>query len=183
MPNVNALIASGGTNVASPVQRYQQARQQQQAQQMNALSMQSTQQQMGIRQQQAEQAKQAQATKQLAALGQYLDTVPVEKRAEAFEAAKPRMQEFGLPPVPEGVTYEQIAPNIERAKLQVFGAPAGKRRNALYRGEIVPAIENEQGQFVSPSTGERMPGATIAPTRQTTGEPGAYGGYRKDTAG
>ncbi len=172
MANLNTLIAQGGTNVASPYQRYQQAQQNQQAKQMNALSMQSTQQQMGIRGQKAEQAKQAQKIKSFAALGQYLNTQ--DDPSAAFESIRHNLGEYGLPPVPENVTFEQIAPTIEQARLQVHGQPAGKRRNALYRGEIVPAIENEQGQFVSPSTGERMPGATIAPSRQTTGEPGAY---------
>lgn len=52
----------------------------------------------------------------------------------------------------------------------------GTRRNALLNGEIVPAIEDERGYLFSPTDGSRMPTATLAPTRQETGEAGAFSG-------
>lgn len=117
---LNALIAAGGRNQPSPMQRYQQTRKDMNVERRNALLDSQIRQQMGVTAQKQNILQQEQQTKKLAVLGQYLDTVPEEQRAAAFEAAD--FGEFGLPPMPEGVTYEQVAPGIEQAKIQVFGA-------------------------------------------------------------
>ena len=119
MNGLNALISQGGTGVPSPIQRYQQAKQQQQSQQMNALSMQSTQQQMGIRGKAEGRAQQDQKLKFLAPLskavleakdkptaykqalkyaGQYMDTsqMPQEYSPEVDAGLVSMMKAGGL---------------------------------------------------------------------------------------
>lgn len=50
----------------------------------------------------------------------------------------------------------------------------GRRVNAQILGDggIIPAIETPEGFLVDPQTGQRMPGAILAPSRQETGGPG-----------
>lgn len=82
----------------------------------------------------------------------------------------------------EAMGYEgQFKMALERMKQK--GAK-GKRVNAqLPGGKIVPAIQTEQGFLESPRTGERLPDALIAPSRQQTGGPGDFGVEKKTKAG
>jgi len=122
--SLHNLIAQGGRNIASPVERYLQQKKENQAGQMNRLSMLSTRQSMDINAQKQQILKQEQTTKSMASVAQYMDRYknePVEVQNEAFNQLSPKFEQMGLPPLPEGSDYQKVKGVLENAKLQVFG--------------------------------------------------------------
>jgi hypothetical protein len=160
MADINQLIAMGGRNVASPAERYMQTRKEMGAERRGALAEQQAIQSMDINRQKQQMLQQEQATKNMASLAQYLDTIPEgEQREAAFQAAVPKFQSQGLPPAPQGATYESVKPKLEQAKLQVFGAPAEK----WVQGVSPTGAPMQQ----STTTGKQISGITHKKSGQT----------------
>ena len=100
---LNRLIAQGGTQIASPVQRYMQTRSQMNQEQQNRLAQQATQQSMQIKQQQMR----LQQEKQQAAM-----------RQEWSTRMAPLMREVSKKPEPERQDYwETLIPGVKRMAI------------------------------------------------------------------
>lgn len=173
---ITDYISQGGRQPVSPLQRYYLGVKQKQNRESTRINQESAKQAMKINDVKLGIAEKEQATKSLAGLAQYLDTLPEEQRPQAFEAAKPKFESQGLPPLPPEVGYDQVKGRLERAKLEVFGESEGKRRNALLNGKVIPAIENKKGELLSTETGEHLKGATLAPSRQETAQVESFSG-------
>jgi hypothetical protein len=175
MADINQLIAMGGRNVASPAERYMQTRKDMNAERRGAISEQQAIQGMDINRQKQQMLQQEQATKNMASLAQYLDTIPEgEQREAAFQAAVPKFQSQGLPPAPQGATYESVKPKLEQAKLQVHGAPKGEAVNVMHQGKLINAIETASGNYIDEQTRQPLYGATKAPSKQVVGTPSEF---------
>ena len=184
MTALNSLISQGGTNIASPIQRYMETKKDMQKQQMNSLAMQQTQQSMGINKDANTRAQQMQDIKIIAPFAKAVLELPVEQRQAAYQQALPQIQEMGVnvskaPPE----WNEEFGTAIMNAGGLTLDIDKGKQINALVNGKVVGASVNEMGQIVDTVTRKVIPGAIKAPNQQETGEPGSMsGGMIKDTA-
>lgn len=100
----------------------------------------------------------------------------LEGKAQASDPRTPEGQAWGAilerhtqDPEGAGVLFRQTTRQAEFDKL-VPGKAKGTRRNVQIPGEpIRPGIETPEGFIEDPATGERIPEAIIAPSRQATG--------------
>jgi len=172
--SLHNLIAQGGRNIASPVERYLQQKKENQAEQMNRLSMLSTRQSMDINAQKQQMLQQEQSNKGMAAAADYLDTIqdPEEKKSALQQLIPQFQQKFGIPNPPPNMQPEQIYTQLKQKQMLVNGTPEGKPVNVMYQGRLQNAIVNSQGNYVDEKTRKPLYGAVKAPTRQERGDIG-----------
>ena len=172
---ITDLIAQGGTNVPSPVDRYIQGRDfvgqlraRQQESQLRQQQIGLQQQKAQIQQQQEMRARGEEYAKTIAPILKQISDLPEDQRQPAYQQVLPQFkqeaQKFGLP-------VENISPawDEQKAKMVVdryFEPEKGKFVNAELNGKIVPAVETEEGELVDPQTREPLVGAIKAPNRQ-----------------
>lgn len=183
MTALNALIATGGTNVASPFQKYQQIRKDLNQERLNSLSEARTKQQMqatgqGMQHAQSEQerAQQAHNLKIMAPLAKSVLTSP--NKPFAYKQAVVALQENGIDTAQYPPEYTPEMDTTLEAVMNAggLGYDPGKPVNVLYKGEVMNAIANEQGNYIDEETGETLYGAIKAPTQTEAGAPGEFAG-------
>ncbi len=190
---VNSIIAAGGRNYASPMDKYTQTRRDMNQERKNAMMESQVQQNMGIQRQEQQRvgeqdnrAKTVELLKsQIPLMRESLQGNNPQEQQAIWDKGKPgRMQQaamLGLDYMPE---FDQFNPQMsEQIVRSHTPAAKGKPVNVMYKGKLQNAIADPSGNYVDEVTRKPLYGATKAPTRKEEGAPGSFGGgYRKDTA-
>lgn len=174
---LNQLIAQGGRNIPSPVQRYMETRKQMNQEQQNRLAQQSTMQTMRMQQEKM----QMQQQRQKAELGQLyaksvtptmeaINKLPEYERQNAWEQAQPEVEkmqyQYGIAPSSGAGTWNQQGADV---LISQHGTkPKGAPVNVIYKGKLTNAIVNEAGNYIDEQTRQPLYGAVKAPGRQET---------------
>ena len=179
------LIAQGGTQNPSPLDKYMKTRQ--------FLGQElARKQQIDLNKQRLELAQQKEAVKRsedyakaISPILKRVNDLPPEQRQAGYQQVLPNLQQFagqyGLPAQRISNTWDQT--QAEALINRFYEGPKGDFINAEYQGKIVPAIETEEGVLVDPQSKEPLVGAIKAASRQVTGVPGELGTKTRAQAG
>lgn len=170
MASIYDRIASGGTGVASPIQKYMNVRQMAGQERGRALTEQVGQMQLEQGRQKMLTDKQDRDIKTAATVMQGVTEQDYQQRRQLLQT------KYGIPS-PESYDPQRLA---GLAKLAGISPPKGSQINVLIKGRekegIVPnATVNAQGQIVDSVTRQVIPGAYKAPSQTETSDVGAGG--------
>jgi hypothetical protein len=185
---INQLIALGGTQNKSPIQRFIETKQMVDEQQQNRLAMQMKQQEFA----QNQQANNQNSLLRQQQMAQSQQEFEIKKAESLFKAVAPVMGD-----IIEGKTsYEEVKPWIAE-QSRVYGIPFDP--NAPFNPQIATAIYNKYGEkpkqaatwvnyngsdmnavekdgkYYDEVTGKQLIGAKPTVTRQATGSPEDWG--------
>ena len=179
------LIAQGGTQNASPVDKYMQTRQFIGQEQARKQQMAIQQQRIQLAQQQDMMKRSEEYAKAISPILKQVSDLPEDQRQAGYQQVLPNIQQaagqYGLP-------TNKISPQWDQTKADAlinrfYEGPKGSFVNAELNGRIVPAVEREDGVLVDPQTKEPLVGAIKAASRQVQGQPGELGTKTKAQEG
>lgn len=175
---LNRLIAMGGTQNRSPVQRYMETRAQVGQERQNKLAMESTRQNMAMQQQKNQRAQQQQQivmdeafSKDAYDLMKGVDTTQGPNKDNEFKKIIPELnklqQRYNKPITGAETLWNQQGFDTLESK---FGDLTGEPANVIYKGELINAIKGPTGNYLNEKTREPLYGAIKAPGRQETAQ-------------
>lgn len=175
---LNRLIAMGGTQNKSPVQRYMETRAQVGQERQNKLAMESTRQNMAMQQQQNQRAQQQQQivmdkaySKDVYDLMKGVDAAQDINKDDEFKKRIPelnRLQQRYHKPVSDTETpWSQQGFDVLESE---FGDLTGTPANVIYKGKLINAIKGPTGNYLDEKTRKPLYGAVKAPGRQETAQ-------------